>query len=152
MTCTGAGIILYIDNSGTEHISSPILDKEILYFFLEREDNQLDFPKGGIDEEEKTPLECAVRETKEEANLSESDYDLINPEKNFFKCGKGLIMFVGKMHPHALNHVQVMKNLKTQEYEHKKDGCRFLKKEEAVKKLLPYLRDSLEWADKIIQK
>lgn len=150
--CTGAGIILYVDNRGISEISNPDYDKDILYFFLEREDGQLDFPKGGIDEGEKSPLDCAIRETKEESNLKPLDYDLLEPENTFLECGEGLVLFLGKLHMHAINHAKVLRNEKTLEFEHKEDGCRYLTKQKAENNLLDYLKIGLNWADKIIQK
>ena len=150
--CTGAGIILYVDNRGISEISNPDYDKDILYFFLEREDGQLDFPKGGIDKGENSPLDCAIRETREESNLKPLDYDLLEPETNFLECGEGLILFLGKLHMHSMKHAEVLRNEKTLEFEHKEDGCRYLTKLEGEKNLLDYLQIGLNWADKIIQR
>jgi 8-oxo-dGTP pyrophosphatase MutT (NUDIX family) len=143
---TGAGIICYFDN--TEGIVKD-LEKEILFLVLETHRGRYDIPKGCIDFGEYV-FDCALRETYEECNLKSSDFNkfLVSSEDMAFKCGKGLILFIGEIHVNSIANIKINKNPHTNIFEHSK--FLLLPKEKITKKLLSFLNESIEWSYNII--
>lgn len=112
---TGAGIIPVLDNkSGKYHD----LKKDILYLVLVDNQDKYDFPKGCIDHGEYA-FDCALRETKEECNLSKVDFFKFNSENpdESFMCGDGLLLFLGFVD--NISNIKIIENPKTLYKEHK---------------------------------
>ena len=124
--CSGAGIILFLDNRGIKQNKIIELNDEIVFLLLEDYRGKYDFPKGAFDVgEDENSLNCAVRETKEEINLdNEEDYTIINknnPIKNYNpRDGKFLSMYVAEMKIEAylLNKTKILPNPHTGNLEH----------------------------------
>ena len=99
-----------------------------------------DLPKGGAEPFE-TDLAAALRETEEEAGISDLD----------FRWGlekitvKNVTLFIAETNqePH------IKPNPETGEYEH--HDYRWLTFEEASLKLHPYLRPTMKWARSIVE-
>lgn len=146
---TGAGIICYIDNTKGIITDSK---KDFLFLILEDKNNQYDFPKGGIDINEKI-LDCAKREAYEEANITSLNIDrfLIDRIDKAHICGSGLVLFLAKLDIHSIESIKIKLNYEIDDYEHKQEFF-YLTKEEALKKLPSYLNKSLDWAYNIIKK
>ena len=150
--CTGAGIIIFFDNRGVRQEKIKGLDEDLLYLFMKGLDDFYDFPKGSIDEGE-FPLDCAIRETYEEINLKETDYDFIDKiGKNFFSKKKNnnhvLKMYIAELKLDSLHKPMLQKNPHTGIIEHK--SFAIVKKEQKYNDLLYYLKDPIDWAEKII--
>lgn len=149
--CTGAGIILFYDNRGVKQTIVEGLDEGILYLCLNDLNSYLDFPKGSKDFGE-FPLDCAIRETFEEINLSSEDYFMIDRiGKDFYTRDdqdKYLKMYIGEIKKDSLSKPRIKTNLHTNIKEHK--DFYFLKKDDCVSKLLSYLKEPLEWCDNIV--
>ena len=150
--CTGSGIIIFYDNRGIRHKKIKGLEDDILYLFMKGLDNLYDFPKGSIDKGE-FPLDCAIRETYEEINLKESDYNFIDKTgKDFFSKKKNskhvLKMYIAELKSDSLYVPKLKKNPHTGIIEHK--SFALVKKEEKYNELLSYLKDPVDWAEKII--
>lgn len=150
--CTGAGIIVFFDNRGIKNQKITGLDQDILYLFMKGLDNLYDFPKGSIDEGE-FPLDCAIRETYEEINLKETDYTFIDKVgKDFFSNKKNnnhvLKMYIAELKADSLHKPMLQKNPHTGIIEHK--SFALVKKQDKYESLLHYLKDPIDWAEKII--
>jgi bis(5'-nucleosidyl)-tetraphosphatase len=144
---TGSGIVAVLDNTKERYSS---LNKDILYLVLIDKKNKYDFPKGGIDYGESV-FDCALRETKEECNLTKEDFfDFYseNPSDSFI-CGDGLLMFLGFVN--NANNVRVVENPKTLQKEHIK--FLWLTFEEIISsnKLYSYLVPALVKSHKIVK-
>ena len=138
MSYTGSGLILYIEE-----------DENIKYCCLETKTGKYDFPKGGIDYPEHE-VDCAIREAEEEANIKRGYFDFvlgIDQEKNY-SCGDRLLLYLCKFDPTYINNLRILKNPETGIFEHEK--VLWLTKNEANANLLPYMSDSLNWAENII--
>ena len=155
--CTGAGIVIYYDN---RDFSIKGLQKDIVYLILTDRRGYYDFPKGGIDFGEYC-FDCALRETDEEINIKRSDFEMFHGEdsKDGFSCGKGLIMFIGKIKKESISNTKRKVNEKTGSLEHINNS--WLTKEEILSetivlngietnKLPLYLHKCLNWASQII--
>tara|TARA_Y100000592_G_C5256195_1_gene215127 strand:+ start:54 stop:521 length:468 start_codon:yes stop_codon:yes gene_type:complete len=148
---TGAGIVCYFDNR-----QSKLKDykSDILYLCLVTRQNRYDFPKGCIDEGESIE-QCALRETYEECNLDLFDFESIS--NDYFECGRGLFMFLGRIKEDSIKNIKIKKNPKIPIYEH--ISFKLLPYEEVLKEikqkqkavLLSYLKSPLDWADSIIR-
>lgn len=150
--CTGAGIIMFFDNSGLRQPIIQDLDTGILYLFMKGLDDKFDFPKGTIDFGE-FPLDCAIREAKEEINLSVDDYTMIDKVgKDFFSNKKHnthvLRMYIAEIKKDSLYNAALKKNPHTGVIEHK--SFTFSKKNTYEDDLLHFLKDPLEWSNNII--
>jgi len=135
MSYTGSGLILFIDEGNN-----------IKYCCLETSDGKYDFPKGGIDHPEHE-IDCAIREAKEEANVKREYYSFVlglDSDLNY-TCGEGLLLYLCKFDPLYVNNLRIVANPETGIYEHEK--VLWLNKETAEHKLLPYMSNSLEWAE-----
>jgi len=100
-----------------------------------------DFPKGKIEANE-TPFEAAIRETYEEASLSNLNFPWgLEP----IMIIKHLTLFIGTTEGTP----KIRKNPETGIYEH--HGARWLDWNEAFKKFIPYLRPALKYVKKIIE-
>lgn len=143
---TGAGIIIYYDNR-KETIKE--LKDDIVFLVLEDNNGNYDFPKGGIEKNEK-PIICAVRETQEECSLKK-DLHYYLQENNFIVSANGLVMYLANFLPKNYNSFlelpKVIPNPHTNFMEHKKEHM-WLTNQEINKseKLLPYLEKYLVWA------
>ena len=142
---TAAGIICYFDNR--EGILQDY-DREIIYLCLKTKDGEYDFPKGQMDKKEKI-VQCAYRETYEEANIDSFDFESVT--SHCIPCGRALCMYVGKLKESVFydNIIKIKKNPVTKYYEH--EGFVFLNKEKALDKLQHFLVEALEIADDIIR-
>ncbi|HLH86430.1 MAG TPA: NUDIX domain-containing protein [Thermoplasmataceae archaeon] len=82
-------------------ITFRIVNEQVEYLFLSREEGFLDFPKGHIEAGE-SPLDAAKRETKEEAGLEPVLIDGFVHEMNYFytfrgkRISKKVIMYLGE--------------------------------------------------------
>lgn len=135
MSYTGSGLILFIDELN-----------DIKYCCLETHDGKYDFPKGGIDHPEHE-IDCAIREAEEEANVNREYYSFIlgiDPDLNY-SCGDKLLLYLCKFDPLYLNNLRIIANPETGIYEHKR--VLWLNRKSAETKLLPYMSDSLKWAE-----
>ncbi len=150
--CTGAGIVVFFDNRGIRQKKVEGLPEDILYLFMKGLDNFYDFPKGTIDEGE-FPLDCAIRETREEINLTNNDYIFIDViGKDFFSKKKNnhvLKMYIAELKKDSLHKPMLKKNPHTGIIEHK--SFVLAKKEEKYDNLLDYLKNPLDWADSVIK-
>ena len=136
MAYTGSGLILYIIDE----------NKNIKYCCLETDDGKYDFPKGEIDFPEHE-LDCAIREAEEEANIKRNYYDFVlglDSDSNY-NCSSRLLLYLCKFNPEYINNLRIKRNPKTGIFEHKK--IYWLGKEEINKKILSYMKNSLDWAE-----
>ena len=155
LECTGAGIIIFFDNRGIKQPIVKGLEKDILYLFLSDLNSNHDFPKGSIDFGE-FPLDCAIRETFEEVNLSKSDYFIIEKVgKNFVSKKKKpedkdhvLRIFIAEIKKDSLSVPKININPHTKIKEHK--DFYFLRREDGEEKLLEYLKEPMKWCDNIV--
>jgi len=153
--CTGAGIIIFFDNRGIKQPIVEGLEKDILYLFLKGLDDKYVFPKGSIDFGE-FPLDCAVRETFEEINLSENDYFLIDKVgKDFVSNAKNnksknhvLKMFIGEIKRDNLSLPKIKLNPHTKIKAHKE--FYFLSRKKGEVHLLEYLLEPMKWSDNTV--
>ena len=143
---TGAGIICYFDNS--KGILED-LEKDILYLVLETHKEKYDIPKGCIDFGEYV-FDCALRETFEESNLKRTDFIkfLVETEDKAFRCGEGLVLFLGEINFSAIPNIKIKINPHTGIYEH--INFLLLPKEKIKNKLLSFLNESIDWSYNII--
>jgi len=74
-------------------------------------DGSWDLPKGTLDKDDPSLLECAIRECYEECGILVLEDDIIN-KKGFFS-GK-LVIFVAK----TLEQPKILRNFKTKIFEH----------------------------------
>lgn len=126
-SCSGAGIILFLDNRGIKKDKIVEFNDDIVYLVLEDFKGRYDFPKGAFDlGEDKDPLFCAKRETFEEISLEEkSDYTIINIESPIINkeqdSKKHLVMYIAEMHTEAYlqNKPKIVSNPHTGILEHK---------------------------------
>lgn len=144
---TGAGIVTVFNNLSSKYSDLP---RDYLYLVLIDNQGRFDFPKGGIDEGEFI-FDCALRETAEECNLKEEDFEKFyttNPEEAI-KCGKGLYMFLGLAE--NISNIKILKNPKIPVYEH--SGFRFMTYDQIIEsnKLYDYLIPAIEEAHKIVK-
>lgn len=155
--CTGAGIIVYYDNRGKTISDIP---EKIVYLVLIDNKGYYDFPKGGIEFGE-YPFDCALRETYEEINLSEQDFEEFSGKivKDKFSCGEGLVMFIGKIKKDSFYNTVIKANEKSGYFEHSsyewldKNSIVIskLKVNSTLKMKLPlYLQECLSWASQKI--
>ena len=150
--CTGAGIIVFFDNRGVRQPAIEDLDNDILYLFMKGLDNKFDFPKGTIDFGE-FPLDCAIRETLEEINLSTNDYTIIDRVgKDFFsnkKTNKHVLrMYIAEIKKDSLSNASIKQNPHTGIKEH--SHFTFSSKDTCKDELLHFLKEPLEWSNNII--
>lgn len=157
--CTGAGIVVYYDNR--DH-SIKGLTKDIVYLTLTDRNGYYDFPKGGIDLDfGEYSFDCALRETDEEINLKRSDFEMFYGEesKDGFPCGRGLIMFIGKIKKESIGNAKRKVNEKTRLLEHIDNN--WLTREEILSEMIEidgletnklpmYLQQCLNWASQKI--
>ena len=126
-SCSGAGIILFLDNRGIKQDKIVEFNDDIVYLVLEDFKGRYDFPKGAFDlGEDKDPFFCAKRETFEEISLEEkSDYTIINIENPIINkeqdSKKHLVMYVAEMHAEAYlqNKPKIVSNPHTGILEHR---------------------------------
>jgi 8-oxo-dGTP pyrophosphatase MutT (NUDIX family) len=155
--CTGAGIVVYYDNRD-EVVKG--LPKDIVYLILVNKKGYYDFPKGCIEFGEYS-FDCALRETYEEINLDKKDFERFHGslEKDKFSCGRGLVMFIGKIKEESLYNTKIKKNEKTGNFEHikflwiakDKIFSDTIEVEGKKKCKLPlYLQECLNWASQKI--
>lgn len=154
---TGAGIVVFFDNRNNVLKD---FEKSILYLCLENHDGTYDFPKGCADINRirnqdvlENPFVCAVRETKEEANIDHDDlvFNYGINRNSAFECGEGLLLFIGEvLDPEVIhNKVRVLANPHTGIKEHK-EKIMWLSKNVCKEKLPKYLCKGLKWASKKI--
>jgi len=112
---TGAGIVPVLDNTTGKYQD---LKKDILFLILIDNKNRYDFPKGGIEYGEYS-FDCALRETYEECCLTRDDFESFynKNENDAFKCGNGLLMFLGFLK--NINNIKIQKNPITGHKEHR---------------------------------
>ena len=143
---TGAGIIIYYDNR--KGIIKNLKD-DIVFLVLEDNNGKYDFPKGGIEENEK-PVKCAIRETQEECSLKK-DLHYYLQENKFVVSGSGLVMYLANFLPKTYDSFyelpKVIPNPHSGFMEHKKDHMWLTSQEiNESEKLLHYLKKYLMWA------
>lgn len=139
----GAGIIAYYDNRDG---SIPDKKKEILYLILQTFENEYDFPKGAIDEGERS-IYCALREADEEVNLKEEYIDFFIKRK----LQSGLVMYIAKIKKEYFSkekYYKIKTNKVTGIKEHK--DFMWITKEDALPDLLDYLKYFMIWAEDVI--
>lgn len=145
---TGAGIIPVLDNTSGKYKD---LKKDMLFLILVDNKNRYDFPKGGIDRGEYS-FDCALRETYEECSLSKDDFkSFYNTDENdAFKCGDGLLMYLGFLN--KISNIKIQKNPVTNHKEH--NSFMWLTYEEIIEKshkMYSFLIPALKKANNIIK-
>jgi len=126
-SCSGAGIILFLDNRGVKQSKIIEFNDDIIYLVLEDYKGRYDFPKGAFDlGEDVNPLFCAKREAFEEISLeNEIDYTIINLENPIINkekdSKKHLVMYVAEMsiNSYLQNKPKIIPNPHTGNLEHK---------------------------------
>ena len=142
---TGAGIMCYYDNRNN---SIDDLENDILFLCLIDYKDLYDIPKGTIDPGE-TFINCAIRETHEEAGLDYTDFVKISDQYNHF--GDSLVVFLGELRTKVLldKSISIKPNPKTKIIEHK--GFRFLSLKNIVDKTPNYLKEVFTYYDSFIR-
>lgn len=142
---SASGIICYYDNRKGELFE---FEKDILYLCLEARNSEYDFPKGCMDEGEDV-IQCAHRETYEEANIDTFDFKEVT--SYCIPCGRALCLYIGELKESVLldDVVKIKQNPVTKIYEHK--NYFFVTKSVAINNLADYLIEPLEKADSIIR-
>lgn len=126
-SCSGAGIILFLDNRGIKQDKIIEFNSDIIYLILEDYKGRYDFPKGAFDlGEDENPLFCAKREAFEEISLEDKiDYTIINLESPIINKEKNskkhLVMYVAEMNMNSYlqNKPEIVPNPHTGNLEHK---------------------------------
>ena len=164
-SCSGAGIILFLDNRGVKQDKIVEFKDDIIYLVLEDYKDRYDFPKGAFDlGEDENPLHCAKREAFEEISLEDNiDYNIINLENPIInkekKSNKHLVMYVAEMFvdSYLKNKPKIIPNPHTGNLEHKNFfyipyNEIFVKDLKNDKTKIPkYLMKYVSEADKIVQ-
>ena len=143
---TGAGFLVFLDNSSGQIED---LEKDHLVLCLYTNDDYYDFPKGSIDPGEFS-LDCAFREMREEANLSEDDIVWSGNLDQNFVCGKLLVLYPAIVKPTSIYNIKCKRNPESGIIEHKGHGWHSI--ESCKSKVYPFLKDSLEWGKNILFK
>jgi len=128
---TGAGIVVVKKDKGD------------LKFLGLRAKKGFDIPKGGVDPGE-SPIETAIRETFEEASLSEPDLN--------FEWGKSSIKIDGRLVIFIASTSQVPEigiNPKTGKKEH--SGFSWLSFDDMTSNCKDFLKPAISWAHDVIQ-
>lgn len=104
--------------------------------------NSYDLPKGHVEEGE-SDLDAAVRETSEEAGITDFSFEWGHETVKLMNRGrrkKEVTLFIASTDQDAT----IRKNPETGQYEH--HGSKWLSFDEAEKSLHPYLRPAASWA------
>jgi len=134
---TGAGVIVYkIENNVTY-----ILSLEGPLDHQKRLKGKWDFPKGIIENEEST-LDCAIRETFEEADYMVSKGDIISGPFQVSKCFMYLAPYDNIQIP------KVKRNPMTGILEHQ--NCQWVSVEKLSVEAYDWLRPFVSWATSVI--